>query len=173
LRDDFLREIYDDARAFPLMISAAEREAEQTSAPEAEIAEPERKVRKPQEEPKELSINFNADYYKILGVDPSAHSTTASITKAFRHRVSLVHPNNALSPRTREPLRERDRRRLDLVREAFEVLSNDELRRRYDSGRAVPLKDRVASRDRGRGGGARGGRRKKKAVPGLDMLPVE
>lgn len=64
------------------------------------------------------------DYYQVLGVDPS--SDLDWIKTAYHHKASQCHPDRGGS-----------HARMKLVNEAWEVVSNPELRRVYDESRAA------------------------------------
>jgi molecular chaperone DnaJ len=73
-----------------------------------------------------------ADYYAILGVDPSA--TTEEIKKAFRRIARETHPDtNPGDAAAEATFRE--------AAEAYEVLSDPERRARYDRGDTIDLSD--------------------------------
>ncbi len=63
------------------------------------------------------------DYYKILGVDKSA--TKDEIKKAYRKLAKEYHPDKTKGDRTLEE-------KFKAVSEAYQVLSNDENRKKYD-----------------------------------------
>jgi DnaJ-class molecular chaperone len=69
-----------------------------------------------------MAVEFK-DYYKILGVDRSADDKT--IKSAYRKLARKYHPDVAKGKDTAERFRE--------VTEAYEVLSDPEKRRRYDT----------------------------------------
>lgn len=77
------------------------------------------------------------DYYRVLGVDPGADPR--AIRSAYRRLARRFHPD--LAKDHRAP------RRFLLLREAYEVLSDPEARRRYDRA--------LAERDPRRPAGAR------------------
>ena len=62
------------------------------------------------------------DYYKILGLNRDA--TLAQIKKAYREKVKMYHPDAGGS--------KEDQDRLMEVQEAYEVLSDEQKRKRYD-----------------------------------------
>lgn len=64
------------------------------------------------------------DYYRVLQVDPSADLET--IRKAFRRKAFECHPDRGGS-----------HKKMVLVSEAWEILSNSETRQRYDQARAA------------------------------------
>ena len=68
-----------------------------------------------------MSSGF-VDHYRMLGVDPDCSSE--EIRQAFRKRLLEIHPDKVEHPRDPEELR--------MVLEAFEVLSDDPRRDRYD-----------------------------------------
>ncbi len=62
------------------------------------------------------------DHYRLLGVDPDC--SAEDVRQAFRKRLLEIHPDKVEHPRDPEELRQ--------VLEAFEVLSDDQRRDRYD-----------------------------------------
>ncbi|TFK85863.1 hypothetical protein K466DRAFT_587740 [Polyporus arcularius HHB13444] len=68
-----------------------------------------------------LKQSKQKDYYKVLGVARDADTKT--IKKAYRKAVLTAHPDKGGSEA-----------KMAAVNEAYEVLSNPELRQRYDSG---------------------------------------
>ncbi|KAJ3184789.1 hypothetical protein HDU85_001467 [Gaertneriomyces sp. JEL0708] len=65
------------------------------------------------------------DYYKVLGVPRSA--TKAEISKAYRKLAKQYHPD-------RNEDKEAAEKKMGEINEAYEVLSNEELRQRFDNG---------------------------------------
>ncbi|KAI8908378.1 hypothetical protein EDD86DRAFT_191604 [Gorgonomyces haynaldii] len=68
------------------------------------------------------------DYYKILDVPRSA--TTKEIKKAYRKLAQQWHPDKYKGDLTNEQVQ----KKMAEINTAYEVLGNDELRERYDSG---------------------------------------
>lgn len=66
----------------------------------------------------------NEDYYDILGVDKDA--SKEEIKKAYRKKAKKYHPDK--NPENTEEAREKFKK----ISEAYEVLADDEKRRRYD-----------------------------------------
>eukprot|EP00052_Salpingoeca_macrocollata_P023722 m.209412 g.209412 ORF g.209412 m.209412 type:complete len:492 (+) comp22094_c3_seq6:955-2430(+) len=101
-----------------------------------------------------LKQSLKRNYYKILGVPRDANKK--QISKAYRKLANEWHPDKFQDPKERE---EAEKFFLDL-RDAKEVLSDDEMRRMYDNGQD-PL-DAEENRERqqnpwGHGGGGGGG----------------
>jgi hypothetical protein len=71
------------------------------------------------------------DYYKILGVPPSAHA--ADIKRAYRKLALLYHPDKNPDPSAELQIKE--------INEAYDVLSDPEERHRYDQRLNNPLHD--------------------------------
>ncbi len=71
------------------------------------------------------------DYYKILGVHPSAHA--ADIKRAYRKLALLYHPDKNPDPTAERYIKE--------INEAYDVLSDPEARQAYDLRRTNPLHD--------------------------------
>ena len=69
----------------------------------------------------ELKRSKKVDYYKVLGVSKTA--TEAEVKKAFRKESLKHHPDKG-----------GDEEKFKLCNEAYGVLSDDQQRRRYDSG---------------------------------------
>ncbi|MBE5816184.1 MAG: J domain-containing protein [Clostridiales bacterium] len=63
------------------------------------------------------------DYYKILGVEKNAD--TAAIKKAYRALAKKYHPDSNKSPEAEEKFKD--------ISEAYEVLKDEEKRRKYDT----------------------------------------
>ncbi|KAJ3760875.1 hypothetical protein EV360DRAFT_80758 [Lentinula raphanica] len=70
---------------------------------------------------KKVKQRRKKDYYKVLGVDRNADERT--IKKAFRRAAKSAHPDKGGSEA-----------KMAAVNEAYEVLSNSELRARFDAG---------------------------------------
>jgi len=68
-----------------------------------------------------LKLSRQKDYYKVLGVSRDADEKT--IKKAYRKAALAAHPDKGGSEA-----------KMAIVNEAYEVLSNPELRQRFDNG---------------------------------------
>jgi len=68
------------------------------------------------------------DYYKILGVKKTA--TKREIKKAYRKLAQIYHPDKYQGDMTKEQVQSK----MSEINEAYEVLSNDETRERFDNG---------------------------------------
>lgn len=75
-------------------------------------------------------MNPSIDYYKILGISPTA--TTQEIKKAFRKLALLYHPDR--NPGRQVQL---STERFSAIQEAYQVLSNARLRAQYQYARHV------------------------------------
>lgn len=75
-------------------------------------------------------IDFNKDYYKILGVDKGAG--TADIKKAFRNMSLKYHPDKHADDSEEEKKAAEDK--FKEVNEAWSVLQDKNLRTAYDAG---------------------------------------
>lgn len=75
---------------------------------------------------------MEADYYKVLGVDPSASSK--DIGKAFRQLARKVHPDK-LPPGSSEETQLQAKHRFQQVAKAWEVLGDPQQRSLYDAQR--------------------------------------
>src|SRR5438309_9994917 len=87
-----------------------------------------------------MAVDFK-DYYRILGVDRKADDKT--IKSAYRRLARKHHPDVAKGKDTAERFKE--------INEAYDVLSDPEKRRRYDS--LGPDWQRYATGPGGPGGG--------------------
>lgn len=67
-------------------------------------------------------MDFSRDYYEILGLDSSA--TPEDIKRAYRELAKKYHPDINKSATSEELFK--------LITEAYDVLSDDALRRKYD-----------------------------------------
>lgn len=91
------------------------REAYEQDEEDQDIAE---RLRKAQ---KGLKVSKQKDYYKVLGVPRTADQKT--LKKAYRKATLKAHPDKGGS-----------QAKMTALNEAYEVLSNPELRARYDNG---------------------------------------
>ena len=97
---------------------------------------PARHPERPQRDPKEEAIEEiiqSTDLYKILSLDKSQKSslTSIQITKAYRRRAVLTHPDKCNG----------DRRAFDKVSEAYDVLSDENKKHIYDKYGLEAVKD--------------------------------
>lgn len=76
-----------------------------------------------------LKRSKSKDYYKVLGVDSSADDRT--IKRAYRNQAKRFHPDKAS---VLEIPKEEAEKKMAAINEAVEVLTNPELRARFDSG---------------------------------------
>ncbi|CAN1824935.1 Chaperone protein dnaJ 49 [Linum perenne] len=87
-------------------------------------------------------INKKKDYYEILGVDKSC--TVDDVRKAYRKLSLKVHPDKNQAPGAEEAFKS--------VSKAFQCLSNEESRNKYDvTGSEEPVIERRAPRRHGGG----------------------
>jgi len=78
----------------------------------------------------QLGTQSSEDHYTVLGVTRSA--TQLEIKANFRHAALACHPDKVAEARRAEATC-----RFQRVAEAFEVLGNEELRRKYDSQNSI------------------------------------
>ncbi|MCX6350578.1 MAG: J domain-containing protein [Bacteroidetes bacterium] len=71
-------------------------------------------------------MNFSSDYYGILGLEPTA--TEEQIKKSFRDLVRIYHPDR--NNENKSALL-----KFAAINEAYQILSEPQLKRQYDSGR--------------------------------------
>ncbi|KAI9676922.1 MAG: hypothetical protein M1817_006761 [Caeruleum heppii] len=76
-----------------------------------------------------LKRSKTKDYYKVLGVDRSADERT--IKRAYRHLTRQHHPDKAQKSGVSK---EDAEKKMASINEAYEVLSDPELRARFDNG---------------------------------------
>lgn len=76
-----------------------------------------------------LKRSKQKDYYKILGVSRDADDRT--IKRAYRQLTKQHHPDKAVAQGT---TKEEAEKKMASINEAYEVLSDSELRTRYDNG---------------------------------------
>eukprot|EP00775_Hariotina_reticulata_P013415 gene13415-13543_t len=81
-----------------------------------------------QEAEKRLKMSKRKDYYKILGVSQQADAR--EIKKAYRNFAKVYHPDKVHSSKEKAENEEKFKE----IAEAYEVLSNDETRGKYDRG---------------------------------------
>ncbi|XP_058738135.1 dnaJ protein P58IPK homolog [Vicia villosa] len=90
---------------------------------------------------KALKISKRKDYYKILGI--SKHASAADIKRAYKKLALQWHPDKNVDNREEAEAKFRE------IASAYEVLSDEDKRTRYDSGEDLE--------DSGMGGGGGGG----------------
>ena len=85
----------------------------------------------------QLKISLQKDYYKELGVSRSA--SEREIKKAFRKLALQYHPDKLESEQREEGDRKREQaeKKFREIAEAYEVLSDDELKGKYDRGEDI------------------------------------
>ena len=76
-----------------------------------------------------LKQSKQKDYYKVLGVSRDADDRT--IKKSYRQLVKQHHPDKAAAQGVSK---EDAEKKMASINEAYEVLSDSELRTRYDNG---------------------------------------
>lgn len=76
-----------------------------------------------------LKRSKQKDYYKVLGVDREADDRT--IKRAYRSLVKLHHPDKAVG---RGLTKEQAEKKMAQINEAYEVLSDSELKAKFDRG---------------------------------------
>ena len=76
-----------------------------------------------------LKQSKNKDYYKVLGVDREADDRT--IKRVYRNLVKQHHPDKAVA---KGLTKEQAEKKMAEINEAYEVLSDPELRTRFDRG---------------------------------------
>jgi DnaJ homolog subfamily C member 3 len=82
-----------------------------------------------QEAQLELKKSKQKDYYKILGVDRSAGER--EISKAYKKAAKTYHPDKAMAQGISK---EEAEKKMAAINEAHEVLSDPELKQRFDNG---------------------------------------
>jgi len=75
-----------------------------------------------------MKLAKQKDYYKILGVPRTANKK--EIKKAYRKLAQKYHPDKYEGDMTKEQVQDK----MSEINQAYEVLSDDELRERYDNG---------------------------------------
>lgn len=76
-----------------------------------------------------LKRSKEKDYYKVLGVDRRADART--IKRAYRQLTKQHHPDKAMAQGV---TKEEAEKKMAAINEAYEVLSDEELRARFDRG---------------------------------------
>ena len=76
-----------------------------------------------------LNRSKQKDYYKVLGVDRDADERT--VKRAYRQLTKQHHPDKAAA---RGVPKEEAEKKMAAINEAYEVLSDPELKSRFDSG---------------------------------------
>ncbi|GAM21008.1 hypothetical protein SAMD00019534_041830 [Acytostelium subglobosum LB1] len=80
------------------------------------------------------TTRMKRNFYEVLGLDPQL-SDTVSIKKAYKNMALKYHPDkNSLDPVANQ-------KQFNDIREAYEILSNPELRQNYD--KSVQLNDHI------------------------------
>ena len=100
-----------------------------TTAKEHHPSEAQTLQQKIQEAQLALKKSKTKDYYKILGVDRSAGER--EIKKAYRNSVKIHHPDKAHAQGIPKVEAEK---KMAAINEAYEVLSDPELKQRFDNG---------------------------------------
>ena len=119
----FTKPLKTRARAYQLNEQHEEAVRDFKRALDASIGTPEQDTlrRETRRAEVELKRSKKVDYYKVLGVSKTA--TEAEVKKAFRKESLKHHPDKG-----------GDEEKFKLCNEAYGVLSDDQQRRRYDSG---------------------------------------
>ncbi|EWM25010.1 dnaj subfamily c member 3 protein [Nannochloropsis gaditana] len=135
---DLLQAQEEYEEAVRVLKSAAEAFAEDASVQEAlkkaEIA---------------LKQSKEVNYYKVLGVDRRA--TTSAIKKAYRNMAKIYHPDKQAEASPEE--KEKAEREFLKIAQAYEVLSDEETRAKYDRGEDVSGQAQQAHHHNPFGGG--------------------
>ena len=87
---------------------------------------------------RQVVVQEMKDYYDVLGLEPTCRYE--DIRKAYRKLVTLYHPDKHMSSPTREEEKEESIKRTHefyRVQEAYQILSDTELRSDYDNKRKL------------------------------------
>jgi DnaJ family protein C protein 3 len=104
-----------------------------------------------QDAQKQKKVASRVDHYKVLGVTREA--STREISKAFRKLAAQNHPDK-LAASLSEEEKETFHKRYVEISQAYEILRDEDLRRRYDQGDDV---ETYAERDGQQAGNPFGG----------------
>lgn len=77
-----------------------------------------------------MDIDYKKDYYKLLTIPQ--YATKEEIEIAYRSQIKVFHPDNVSCV---ENLRKEYANKFIEIQEAYEILSNEQLRKIYDSQR--------------------------------------
>merc|ERR1711967_203694 len=100
----------------------------------------------------ELKQSKEVNYYKVLGVDKNA--TPKEIKSAYRKLAKEYHPDKLPADATEEERKEAADQ-FARIAQAYEILSDDNLRQRYNNGEDVSSAS--AQQGQPQGGGGPGG----------------
>lgn len=96
----------------------------------------------------EPNIKTDKDYYKILGVDKSA--TPKDVRRSYLQLTKKFHPDKQKN--LNDEQRQKNEEKMAEINEAYEILSDDDKRTKYDNARANSRNSRGAHGFEGHGG---------------------